>query len=554
MTDPYDRPEQMFPRLGRDQIDALLPRGEIRAGSAGELLFDLGSNDHPFMVVLSGRIEIVQPRLDGSEERIRIHQPGEFTGELDMFSDQRSLVRGRMLEAGEVLAIPRDAFREAVASDANLSELVMRAFILRRVGLLEHDQGDVVVLGTSHSADTLSLRQFLGRNGHPYRYLDVERDELAQRILTQLRMGLDAIPIVIVRGHVLRKPSKREVADMLGISGELGDAVRDVVVIGAGPAGLAAAVYGASEGLDVVVLESEAPGGQAGTSSKIENYLGFPTGISGQALTGRALTQAQKFGARMLTPRKAVALHCDQRPYRIELDDGESVRAKTVVLATGARYRRLAVERLRELEGRGVYYGATNLEARLCSGSEVTIIGGGNSAGQAAVYLSPQVRHVHMLVRGAGLVETMSSYLIARIQSSDRITLHPYTEVVDVIGNDGPEPILEAQVWRDGGGTTTTHPIPHLFVMIGADPNTDWLRGCVALDDKGFVLTGDRACEREREWPLSRRPSFLETSLPGVFAVGDVRSASVKRVASAVGEGSMCIRFVHDSLAEAPAT
>ncbi len=548
-TDPYERRDQTFPRLTPEQVDAIRPHGEVRRCRAGEELFRAGEQHTDFVVVLSGRIEIVQARGDGTEERITVHGPREFTGEIDMFSSRRSLVTGRVLEAGEMLVVPRAAFQDLLAGHADLGEVIMRAFILRRLGLLVHGQGDVLLVGSRFSSDTLRLRSFLSRNGHPHRYLDLEQDEEAGEMLRRLRLPREAVPVVLCRDRLMRNPDNRTVADCVGLSGELpGDDVVDLAVIGAGPAGLAAAVYGASEGLSVVVFEAEAPGGQAGTSSRIENYLGFPTGISGQDLAGRAINQAQKFGARLLTPRRARALHCEQQPYRVELEDGDAVRARTIVVASGARYRRLDLPELPRFEGRGVYYGATSVEALLCGQDEVTVVGGGNSAGQAAVFLADLARHVHLLVRGEGLADTMSNYLLARIETSDRITLHPRTEIVGLEG----EACLERQVWRDGSGGRATKDIRHLFVMIGADPNTEWVRGCLALDRKGFLLAGDDAVQAGA-WPLARPPFFLETSRPRVFAAGDVRSGSVKRVASAVGEGSMCVAFIHRVLHEAHA-
>jgi thioredoxin reductase (NADPH) len=431
-----------------------------------------------------------------------------------------------------------------VGSNAELSEILMRAFILRRVGLIENQQSQVTLLGSSHSADTLRLRSFLSRNGHPYRYLDIERDSAADALLERFAITAKDVPIIACGARILRNPSNREVGDHLGISGLLSaDEVVDVAVIGAGPAGLAAAVYGASEGLHVVVVEGDAPGGQAGTSSKIENYLGFPTGISGQALAGRALTQAEKFGARMLVPRRATALDCTCQPYRIVLDDSTVLRARSIVIATGARYRKLDVPDFARFEGRGIYYGATPLEARMCGGDEVVVVGGGNSAGQAAVFLAQHARHVHILVRREGLAATMSRYLIDRIESSNRITLHPYAEVIGVAGDES----LAQQRWRVAG-REVEHPFPHLFVMIGAAPNSEWLQGCVQTDRNSFVCTGPLAA---RDWPLERDRHLLETNRPRIFAVGDIRADSVKRVASAVGEGSMCIRFVHEVLDDA---
>lgn len=539
----YQRREQTFPKLSPALVAVVEQHGERRELARDEVVFDVGDRHPDFMVVVRGRLAIEQPHDDAPPELITVHEEHEFTGEVVMFSDRQSLVRGRALEPSEVIRVPHAQFQRMVGANAELSEILMRAFILRRVGLIERQQSDVTLVGSSHSADTLRLRSFLSRNGHPHRYLDIERDVAADAMLERFAITAKDIPIVACGGHLLRNPSNREIADCLGMSSLLGpDEVVDVAVIGAGPAGLAAAVYGASEGLHVVVIEGDAPGGQAGTSSKIENYLGFPTGISGQALAGRALTQAEKFGARMLVPRRATGLTCCQ-PYRVALDDGTSLLARSIVIASGARYRKLDVPDYARFEGRGIYYGATPLEARMCGGDEIVVVGGGNSAGQAAVFLAQHARHVHILVRREGLAATMSRYLIDRIESSDRISLHTHAEVIGLAGDES----LTHQRWRVGD-REVEHPFGHLFVMIGAAPNSEWLQGCVQLDRHGFVCTGALA---DRDWPLERPRHLLETNRPRIFAVGDIRADSVKRVASAVGEGSMCIRFVHEVLDDA---
>jgi thioredoxin reductase (NADPH) len=426
----------------------------------------------------------------------------------------------------------------------------MRAFILRRVALIAAERGDTVLIGSSHSAATLRIREFLSRNGQPHAYLDVDKDPGVQALLDRFELRVADIPVLICRyERVLKSPTNEEVADCLGFN-QLVDpaAVRDVVVVGGGPAGLAAAVYGASEGLNVLVLETNAPGGQAGSSSKIENYLGFPTGISGQALAGRAYTQAQKFGAEISVARSAARLNCSRRPYAVELSDGASVQGRAVVIASGVQYRKPDCPRLEKFNGVGVYYGASQMEAQLCEGEDVIIVGGGNSAGQAAVFLAPRVRHVHILVRGRGLSDTMSRYLIGRIEDSPNITVRAHQQVTGLEGEDHLERV---QISDSRNNTSETVPVRHVFMMTGADPNTDWRKGCVALDAKGFVKTGTEleAADLDR-WPLKRPPHLLETSRPGVFAVGDVRSGSVKRVASAVGEGSICIQLVHRVLSE----
>jgi thioredoxin reductase (NADPH) len=403
-----------------------------------------------------------------------------------------------------------------------------------------------------HSPGTLRIKEFLSRNGHPYAYIDLEAEPDLQLLLDRFDVAVTDVPVLIWRGEVaLRNPSSQQIADLLGFNAAIDQThIRDVVVIGAGPSGLAAAVYAASEGLDVLVVESNAPGGQAGSSSRIENYLGFPTGISGQDLAGRAYTQAQKFGAQVLIAKVATQLRCERKPFGVTIDGGPAVPARTVIIATGAEYRRLPVESLAKFEGCGVYYGATFIEAQLCGGEEVIVVGGGNSAGQAAVFLAQTAKRVRMLVRSGGLAESMSRYLIRRIEENPAIELCTHSEIVALEGNGR----LERMHWRDTrSGDIETGDINHIFVMTGAIPNTSWLNGCVALDAKGFIKTGTDLSPEDlasAHWPLARTPHLLETSLPGVFAVGDVRCGNIKRVASAVGEGSIAVSFVHRVLLE----
>jgi len=543
---PVERREQIFPVLTEAQLQRIAHYGTRRAVRDGEILFRQGDEGVHFFVLLSGELDVVRPEGDGERLVVR-HQPGNFTGETAMLSGRRALATGRVRGDGQVVDIPPSALRNLVVTDAELSELLMRAFILRRVALISNHLGDAVVLGSRHCAKTLGIREFLERNGHPYLYLDVEQDEGARALVERFQIGPHDIPVLICRGtKVLRAPSNAEVADCLGFNAGIStDAVRDIVVVGAGPAGLSAAVYAASEGLDVLVLESNAPGGQAGSSSKIENYLGFPTGISGQALAGRAFTQAQKFGANVAVGLTVKRLDCSVRPYAVVLESGERIRARAIIIASGARYRRLGVENLGRFENAGVYYGATFVESRLAEGEEAIVIGGGNSAGQAAVYLSGIARHVHMLVRSGGLADSMSRYLIRRIEESPAITLRTRHEIVGLLG-DGE---LTGVQWRNGAtGAVEERPVRHVFCMMGADPCTGWLEGCLALDEKGFVKTGQDLTAEDLSgsgWALSRHPLLLETSRPGIFAVGDVRSGNVKRVASAVGEGSISIQLAH---------
>ena len=542
----------MFPKLTPAQVERLAAYGKRERIRAGEVLAEPGDRYGRLLVVLSGAIEIVLPGIDG-EMLLTVHTAGDFAGEMSALRGAGVAARVRVRDDGEVIAIEQEDLRRLVQADAELSELFMRAFILRRMGLISAQQGDVILIGSSHSAATLRLRQFLGRNGFPYVSVDVDRDPDVAAMLERFHVGIDEVPVVVCRGEVvLRNPSNESLAECLRMNPEIDHStVRDLIVIGAGPAGLAAAVYGASEGLDVLVLETTAPGGQAGTSSKIENYLGFPTGISGQALAGRAAVQAQKFGADMTVASTVEKLLCYRRPYRIELSNGRVVHARTIVVATGAEYRPIAIENLARFVGEGVYYAATYLEAQICKGEEVIVVGGGNSAGQAAVFLASGCRHVHLLVRASGLAASMSRYLIRRIEDSPNITLSPFTEITGLEGNGR----LERVRWRTSGtqGDTRDCEIGHVFLMTGAVPNTTWLKGWVALDDKGFVRTGtDLSAEdlAATKWPLSRAPHLLETSRPGIFAVGDVRAGSVKRVAAAVGEGSAAVQFVHRALQE----
>ncbi len=543
--------ERMFPTLTRAQLERVAAQGRVRPIQAGEVLVEPGQQIVPFFVVRAGAIEIIRPS-GTAETLVVVYGPGQFTGEVNMLSGRPAMLRVRVGESGEALEVDRERLLALVQTDSELGELIMRAFILRRVELIAHGLGDVVLVGSNHCAGTLRVKEFLTRNGHPYSYIDLDRDTDVQDLLDRFQVTAADVPVLICRGEVvLRNPTNQEIAECLGFNEVIDQTqIHDVVIVGAGPAGLAAAVYAASEGLDVLVLETNAPGGQAGSSSKIENYLGFPTGISGQALAGRAYTQAQKFGAQVIIATGAKRLVCDRKPYAIEMDDNTRVPARSIVIATGAEYRVPTIENLSEFKGVGVYYGATFMEAQLCRGEEVVVMGGGNSAGQAAVFLAQTAKRVHMLVRGSGLAESMSRYLIRRIEQNPAIVLRTNTEIVALEGSNH----LERVRWRDGqAGSIEHHDIRHVFVMTGAVPSTDWLRGCVALDAKGFIKTGPDLSQDDlaaAHWPLVRAPHLLETSLPGVFAVGDVRGGNIKRVASAVGEGSIAISFVHQVLSE----
>jgi thioredoxin reductase (NADPH) len=543
------RKAQMFPQLTPAQIARLEANATRRRMIKGEVLSEPGDRRRPLLIVLSGSIEVVQPGMNG-EVLVVVHTAGSFTGEMSTLQGIGSLVRSRVREDGEVLVIAEDRLRTIIQTDAELSELFMRAFILRRVGLIASQSGDVILLGSSHSAGTLRLQQFLTRNSFPFVNLDVNTDPGVQTLLERFHIKPEEVPVVLCRGEVvLKNPGNEEVAACLGMNQQIDDdRIRDVIVVGAGPAGLAAAVYAASEGLDVLVLETGTPGGQAGSSSKIENYLGFPTGISGLALAARARVQAQKFGAEIRTAYTAIKLQCNQRPYAIELGGGTSVRTRSIIVATGAEYRQLAIGNAAKFLGTGLYYAATSIEARRCETMEVIVVGGGNSAGQAAVFLAGRCRHVHLLVRAQGLADSMSDYLIRRIAESPNVTLHVKTEIVALEGDAQ----LERVIWRTAPeNVLETRAIGHVFLMTGAVPSTFWLKGCIAVNDKGFVRTGSDLTAADlasAQGPHARPPQSFETNWPGIFAVGDVRCGSVKRVAAAVGEGSACVQQVHQAL------
>jgi thioredoxin reductase (NADPH) len=543
------REERLFPTLTRDQIARISAHGRRRAIARGDVLIEVGDKVVPFFLLLSGEIQVLRPA--GSREMLIVtHRPGQFSGEGNMLTGRRALARTRVSEPGEVIELDREQLLALVQTDAELSEILMRAFILRRSELIAGGIGDVVVIGSTHCAGTLRVKEFLTRNGHPYHYIDLDRDADAQELLDRFHVTAADVPVVICRGDaVLRNPGNSQIAECLGFNDAIDQTrVSDLVIIGAGPAGLAAAVYGASEGLDVLVLESGAPGGQAGSSSRIENYLGFPTGISGLELTGRAYAQAQKFGAQIMIAKGATALTCDRQPYGVTIDGGTRIAARAVIIATGAEYRKPPLENISQFEGAGVYYLATPMEAQLCVSEEVIVVGGGNSAGQAAVFLAQTAKRVHMLVRADGLADTMSRYLVRRIEDNPAIVLRTRAQIVALEGNGHLERVRSRD---DRTGGLETNDIRHVFMMTGAVPNTGWLDRCVVLDDKGFIKTGPELSQNHLAatgWPLTRPPYLLETSRPGVFAVGDVRAGNIKRVASAVGEGAIAIAFVHQLL------
>ncbi|WP_404334736.1 FAD-dependent oxidoreductase [Sphingomonas sp. MMS12-HWE2-04] len=537
---PHPRETQIFPRLSAEMVTRMLPYGEVQYPEAGAYLFRRSERSVAFFVVLDGEVALLDEEGDVVRAPLRSYGPGEFTGELYLFNHRAVLVSAQAGPGTRVLRIEREAFRKLAASEADIGELLMRAFILRRVELIATGFGGVTLLGSAYDAETHRIRAFLIRNGYPYRLLDPDSEEEAAALVATFALDAADLPVLLTGdGAMLRNPGNADVADALGLTERRDpDRVFDLIVVGAGPSGLAAAVYAASEGLDTLVIEADAPGGQAGTSSRIENYLGFPTGISGQALAGRAQVQAQKFGAQLAISRGATGIDCGTRPFGITLEGGERVAGRSVLIATGARYRRLSVPDYDRLEGCGIYYAATPMEAQLCMGEEAVVVGGGNSAGQAAVFLARTCSHVHVLVRSAGLAETMSDYLVQRIRNSPQITLHVFSEITAVAGDT----YLSQVAWRDRrSGAETVRPVRNLFAMIGAEPNTGWLDGCVPLDDRGFVLTGSDAAGT----PLA---SPYATRVPGIFAVGDVRSGSIKRVASGVGEGSVVVSAVHQFL------
>jgi len=539
-----------FPVLRREDIDALAARGTTRDVRAGEILFEEGSRDFPFFVVLEGAIEIVE-HSRGTPHTVVVHQPGEFTGDVDMLSGRAALVEGKAAKDGRVLELDTGELRRAVDQLPDLGRVLVSAFLMRRRLLLEEGFEGVRIIGSRFSPEAHRLRDFASRNGIPYRWMDLETDEEAESLLRQFNVPASATPIVMDgSGEWHSNPSLGDIGACMGMVSRMEEGrVYDLVVVGAGPAGLAASVYAASEGLDVIAAESLAPGGQAGTSTMIENYLGFPEGITGEQLTQNALVQAQRFGARITVPCTVQSLGIEGGERIVTLTDGTRLRARCVLIATGVSYRRLELPNFAEFEGAGIYYAATNREAQLCRGEDVVVVGGGNSAGQAIVHLAKYARRVHVVIRKTDLGASMSRYLVSQIDSLTNVTVHRGCTVSGLEGNGR----LGAVQLSDGANGHQRLETGSLFLFIGADANTAWLRGCVELDRRGFVLTGSEIppgiAETDRWRSLGRAPFLLETSLPGVFAAGDVRSASVKRCASAVGEGAIAVSFVHAHIA-----
>jgi thioredoxin reductase (NADPH) len=558
MSQIQTRGHQLFPMLDAGQIETAkrFASGPAKDFAPGEVMFDVGQRHVPMWLVLKGSMDVV--RRDGlrHEAPIVSHAAGQFSGEISQIAGRESLAAACAGAKG-CTAIPFDAghVRALMIGSAELGEIVMRAFILRRVGLIEAGGVGSVLVGNPASAELVSLEGFLGRNGYPYTVLDAASDAEGRAVIERLGVLPTDLPLMICpNGSVLKRPSIAEAGICLGLTPELDpDRIYDVAIVGAGPAGLAAAVYAASEGLSALVLDERAFGGQAGASARIENYLGFPSGISGMALAGRAFNQALKFGVEIAIPLKVTRLDCGAAPgqaLRLEFNNGGSVQSRTIVVASGARYRRPAIENLPVFEGRGISYWASPVEAKLCEGEEVALVGGGNSAGQAVAFLAPKVKRLHLVVRGAGLEATMSRYLIDRIAALPNVVLHTRTEVVALDGDEVQG--LNAATFRERAtGATRTRPLRHLFLFIGADPNASWLSGCVAVDGKGFVITGVNGAGAAAD---SRPALPLETSRPGVFAIGDVRAGSTKRVAAAVGEGAAVVAQIHSVLAAARST
>jgi thioredoxin reductase (NADPH) len=541
MSDPQrgliaTRGAQMFPRLSDEELARLSRFGEPRSFRAGDMLAHAGEAGPGLCLILSGQVEIRQPDRASERSHIVTHERGSFMGELAQLSGRPYLVDAEALTDLEAIAVRPDRLRALLIAEAELGERIMRALILRRVGLIESGAGPVIV-GDEADADVLRLINFLRRNGHPYQRLDPAGDTCAQTLVERFEVTSEELPIVLCPdGKLLRNPTEQQLARCVGLVGPIDSSkLYDVVVIGAGPAGLATSVYAGSEGLSVLTIDCRSFGGQAGASSRIENYLGFPTGISGMALMGRAFSQAQKFGVEILIPDEAVKLECGNDPCHVQLGTGERVQARSVVIATGARYRRLSVDRLEEFEGSSVHYWASPLEADLAAGEDVALVGGGNSAGQAVVYLASLAKHVTLVARRP-LVATMSQYLVDRIEGLANVDVVIGCEVGALHGAAGM--LDEVTIRERATGTLIRRPVRFLFSFIGADPNTDWLQESgLKLDERGFVLTGGE----------DRLP--LETSRPGIFAIGDVRSGSVKRVAASVGDGAQVVAAIHQYLA-----
>ncbi|MGD1892966.1 MAG: FAD-dependent oxidoreductase [Cyclobacteriaceae bacterium] len=534
-----------FPTLSPSQIEQLQRYGEVQSTQIGDILFQVGDKDYDWFVIITGALEILS-NADTNPELLAVRTAGQFLGEISLLTGQTAFLTARVQQAGSVLKISSEKLREIIATNPELSELVLNAFLMRREILQDNAATSALkIVGSRFSSDTQRLRAFAARNQLPHQWIDVERDTQAESLLTAFQVAPQDTPIVIWQGkEVLRNPSDSDLTRRLGLNRVItsGETV-DLIVIGAGPGGLAASVYGASEGLSTLTLEAVSTGGQAGTSSKIENYLGFPAGLSGAELANRAVVQAQKFGARIVVSRAATQLWEEAGHYIIQLADGEEVTSRNVIIATGARYRKLPVANLAKYEGQGIYYAATQTEAQLCYNEPVMVVGGGNSAGKAAIFLDGHAKQVYIDIRRESLASSMSRYLIDRIERTENITVLSHTEVVGLVGERSLEQVV---IQNNQTQEKQELPIKEQITFIGADPHTQWLQDVIALDDRGFILTGN-ALKQANNWKIAARdPFLLETSMPGVFAVGDVRSGSVKRVASAVGEGSIAVKFIFE--------
>jgi thioredoxin reductase (NADPH) len=541
--------EVAFPRLSDREVAGLRAFGGEKTMTHGEVLYAEGERGFCFYVVLSGSIEIVE-HSSGTEKQVVVHGPGQFTGDVDMLTGRAAVITARALEAGQVLKLGADALRHAVEALPDVGERLLKAFLSRRALLLSGGFKGIRLIGSRFSPDAHRLRDFATRNQIPFTWIDLEEDEQAEALIRQFRFAPSDTPVIIgLTGQMYSRPTVAQLAHCAGLEVVLDPAdVFDFVVVGAGPAGLAASVYAASEGLSTLTFEANSAGGQAGTSSRIENYLGFPAGISGAELTRNALMQANKFGARVSVPERVVGLRLEGELRVIVLENGTQIHSKCVLVASGVEYRKLDVPGFAEFDGAGIYYAATEMEARLCRGEDVVVVGGGNSAGQAIVYLARFARTVHVVIRARGFAASMSRYLADRVEGLPNVVIHQGCTVSALSGDSH----LRVVTLRPESGEDETIPTSALFMFIGAAPYTSWLRGCVQLDANGFVLTGDAiprtALETEAWSLLDRLPGLLETSLPGVFAAGDARSGSMKRVSSAVGEGAMAVSLVHQHL------
>lgn len=557
MSDTPAKPADINYTFSDAEIEALKPYGTVKSHAEGELLIDEGETQVDMLVTLSGETHIFVETAEGPR-RLGWMERGQFSGDVGILAGQASIPRITMGKAGELLHISFSDFQRLLVENSKLSDVFVNTLTARRAFARDQSMSAVIVIGAAQDRSVFTARDLLSKYGIPHSWLSPDTDELAQSILKAKSLSRADLPVVIRgRSQTLSKPTPAEISAAFGFDLLPDGAKADVLVIGAGPAGLAASVYAASEGLDVVTIDANTPGGQAITSSKIENYLGFPSGVSGQELTERAMTQAIKFGARVAAPVKATALRRKEDYFCVDLSDGRVIGGRSIVIATGAQYRRLPIDNLEHFEGRGIYYGATPMEAQLCTGTEIAIVGAGNSAGQGAVFLSQTTERVHVLYRRADIRETMSEYLVRRLEETPNIILHPESEISSLHGlkevDESDDRLIGISVKNRANGEITELPTPFVFLFVGARPFTDWLPKNMTCDDHGFVVTGtelDEAMLKDAGWSLGRRPTDFETGWPRVYAVGDVRKNSVKRVASAVGQGSVVVSAIHAALAE----